>query len=269
MEGARAALREARAEYEAGQISLPEYKDTEASLVTIINAPRPSDPPKNLAELSKVSHTELTSVPPSGMPGDLTHESPTGYMSPAHEEEFLSTLDNYIANAQTDSQPILPRPKKPNEKEREKEAQLHNPVSVYNWLRAHSDLKPITHDLEKDIIASHSNTSEPSAPKTKPSPKPPSSTSNTSTKPSRKRASSALLAKQEPEEELLDDEGFVIGGGSEVPVSKGKRKRDGDNAYRPKGGSSKSRKRTKGSSGSAVRKLEPEVEEEEVDDIDT
>ena len=265
VEGARAALREARLELDAGQISLHEYKETEISLITMINNSQPPNTPKSLAALSRISHTKLSSVPAAGMPSDLVEESPTGYLTPAHEDEYLSILDNHIATTPPDIQTIAPRYTKPTDKEREKDAQINNPVSVYNWLRAHSDTKPAPHDLDKEAAPSNSNTSEPSNHRAKPSPKPCSSAGNgsTSTKPTRKRASSALIPKQEPEEELLDEEGYVIGGGSEASLPKGKRKRDNDDAYRPKGGSSKSRKRTKGSGGAAVKKLEPEVEEEE------
>ena len=218
---------------------------------------------RNLDDLSQISHTNLAFVPADVMPLELIDESPTGYFSPPHEEEYLSTLDNCIASALPDTQFTLSRRNKPNERERERDSQLHNPVSVYNWLRAHSDNKPVVHDLEKEGAPSISNASEPPNHKAKASPKPPSSTGGGSTKPSRKRASSSLIPKQEPEEGLLDDEGFVIGGVNEAPASRGKRKRDNDDAYRPKGGSSKSRKRTRGSGGAAVKKLEPEVEEEE------
>ena len=265
-EGAQAALKEARLEFEAGQISLPEYKETENSLLRIINTSHPSTHLKTITDLSRISHTELSSVPVSGMPSDLIEESPTGYLSPAHEDEYLLALDNQIENAPPDSLPHLPRHSKPSEKEREKDAQINNPVSVYNWLRAHSDTKSIPHELEKDVALSNSNAQEPLPHKRKPSPKPPSSTSNGTTKSTRKRASSSLVPKPEPEEELLDEEGFVIGGGSnELPTYRGKRKRENDDAYRPKGGSSRSRKRTKGSGGAAAKRLEPEVEEEEED----
>ena len=263
-EGARAALVEARLELEAGQISLSEYKETESSLLRIISTSQPSNHLKSIADLSQVSHTKLSSVPVSGMPSDLVDESPIGYLSPNHEDEYLLALDNQIENTPPDSLQLPSRHLKSSEKEREKDAQINNPVSVYNWLRAHSETKPIPHDLEKDMILLNAHNLEQSAQKRKPSPKPPSSTSNGTTKSTRKRASSALIPKQEPEEELLDEDGNVISGGNEVPTTyRGKRKRENDDAYRPKGGSSKSRKRTKGSGGAAVKRLEPEVEEEE------
>lgn len=265
VEGALAALREAKAEFDGGYITLDDFKQTEKSLRTIIDEAQASMAPQTLTKLSRITHTTIASVLPSGMPADLVDVSPTGYLTSAHEEEYLASLDNYLETEPPDSHLPLPRPARPSEKEKEKDAQLHNPVSVYNWLRAHSDTKAVTHDVEKEAPAPSANNSDPASHRAKPSPKPPSSASTGSAKASRKRASSALLPKQEPEEELLDEEGYVIAGGSEQPAVKGKRKRENDDAYRPKGGSSKSRKRTKGGSGVALKKLTPEPEAEEED----
>ncbi|KAL6721415.1 hypothetical protein ACLMJK_000518 [Lecanora helva] len=257
IEVAKAVLIEARAEYEDGQIGMDEYRNYETLLFEKIEASQAVNTPRTLKDLSRISYTKLAKVPPSGMPADLVEEPLPGYLSPSHEDEYLSALDNHIASVPPDAQPLLPRQPRPTEKEKERDTQLHNPVSVYNWLRAHADTKPVVHDFEKENAPS-----EPSSHKPKPSPKPPSSGANGSSKPSRKRASSNLVQKQEPEEELLDDEGNVINDGGEAPITKGKRKRDGDDAYRPKGGSSK-KKKAKGNSGVAVKKLEPEIEEED------
>lgn len=261
VESARAALREARAEFEGGQTSQAEYRETEASLTAMINAA--SQAPQRLANLSRITHTTLACVPPPGMPIDLIEDSPAGYLDPLHEEEYLANIDGFLSAAPPDAQPALPRHPKPTEREKEKDAQLNNPVSVYNWLRSHSDTKSITQEVEKEPASATSNIPEPIHQKAKPSPKPPSSAGNGTTKPSRKRASSAIMLKQELEEELLDEEGYVIAGGSETPASRGKRKRENDESYRPKGGSSKSRKKTKSSNGAVVKKTDPEIEEDE------
>jgi len=213
--------------------------------------------PQTLTKLSRITHTTISSVPSSGMPADLVDASPIGYLTSAHEEEYLASLDSYLEIEPLDSHAPLPRHPRLSEKEKDKDAQLHNPTSVYNWLRAHSDTKAVSNDTEKEAPTNNPDTV---SHKAKPSPKPPSLASTGSAKPSRKRASSALLPRQETEEELLDEEGYVIAGGSEQPAVKGKRKRENDDAYRPKGGSSKSRKRTKGSSGAAIKKLSPEPE---------
>lgn len=264
-EGARAALMEARHEYEAGEITLADYQEQEAQLATMINAPAPAEGPRSLAILSKTTHTTIESVESSTMDPqsslDIFEEIPTGFLDPNHEDEMLAKIDNFLATAPRDSAPFLPRTPRPTDKEKEKDFQLHNPVSVYNWLQKHGT-KVIPHDNEKEARHEDVHPTEAAVLKPGPSPKPSSSVGTSSTKPSRKRASSSLVQKQEPEELLLDDEGYVIAGTDEPAPEKKKRKRD-DDAYRPKGGSSRARKRTKGSSGSAVKKVEPDVEEAE------
>lgn len=265
IEGARAALVEARNEYQTGEITLSDYQEQEAQLSTMINAPPPTEGPKTLAVLLKTAHTTLDSVDPSTMNPqeslDIFDELPTCFLDPNHEDDMLNVVDAFLATAPPDSQAFMPRPPRPTDKEKEKDFQLHNPVSVYNWLQKHGT-KVIPHEAEKEARHEEVHPAEPAALKPRPSPKPSSSAANSSTKPSRKRASSSLVAKQEPEELLLDDEGYVIGGGDEPAPERKKRKRD-DDAYRPKGGSSRARKKTKGSSGAVVKRVEPDVDEQE------
>ena len=239
---ARAALEEAKQDYASGQITPSRYRDMEDTLTRIITAP------KSLTSLSQTSHTTLSSVDPTTMPVDLLDASPTGYLSPAHEDEYLSTLDTYLSTAPPDSQPLLPRPSKLTDREKDKDAQLHNPVSVYNWLRAH-DRKLFHEDTE----ATHNEEHISKPTRAKASPKPASSAGIGSAKTTRQRASSNAVPKQE--QEVIDEEGFVIkGGGGDEPAPRSKRKRE-DDAYRPKGGSSRSNKRKKGGSG-AAKKIE-------------
>ncbi|KAK4692192.1 hypothetical protein P7C71_g4961, partial [Lecanoromycetidae sp. Uapishka_2] len=268
VEGARAALMEARHEYEAGEITLADYQEQEAQLSTVINAPARADGPRSLTALSKTTHTTLECVDPSTMNPqgslDIFDDTPTGFLDPRHEEDMLFMIDAFIATAPPESQRFIHRPPRMTDKEKEKDFQLRNPVSVYNWLQKHGN-KVIPHEHEKEARHEDVHPAEAVALKPRPSPKPTSSTGTSSTKPTRKRASSSLVAKQEPEELLLDDEGYVIAGTDEPPPEKKKRKRD-DDAYRPKGGSSRARKRAKGSSGNVVKKVEPDVEEGEEDE---
>ena len=186
------------------------------------------------------------------MPKDLLQEAPIGYMTPGHEDDYLSALDNHLAPLHPETA-TLPHPIKPSDREREKDAQLRNPVSVYNWLREHKpkvflqDPRPEEKEPVPEKVSSVTESTGRKA-----SPKPPSSGTT--------KRRSAPKQEVEPEPEILDDEGNVIGGaGIDPPASKSKRKRE-DDAYRPKGGSSKSRKRGKGSSGTVVRKTEGEEE---------
>lgn len=249
IESTRAALEEAKQDLYAGQITPAAFKTMEAEFHAILNRTN------SLSNLSRVQHTTLNIVSAEAMPKDLLQEAPIGYMTPSHEDEFLSALDAYLANLPSEAPLMLPRPFRPTDREREKDAQLRNPVSVYNWLREHrpkvflQDPRPEEKESAPEKVSSVSESAG-----HKPSPKPPSSGT------AKRRSAAGPKQEVEPEPEILDDEGNVIGGaGIEPPAPKSKRKRD-DDAYRPKGGSSKPRKRGKGSSGAVVRKTEGEEE---------
>ena len=250
IETTRAALEEAKQDLYAGQITPAAFKTMEAEFHAILNRTN------SLANLSRVQHTTPDIVSAAVMPKDLLQEAPIGYMTPSHEDEFLSALDTYLANLHPDAPPMLPRPYRPTDREREKDMQLRNPVSVYNWLREYrpkvflQDPRPEEKESAPEKVSSVSESAGHKA-----SPKPPSSSST-----AKRRSAAVPKQETEPEPEILDDEGNVIGGaGIDAPAPKSKRKRE-DDAYRPKGGSSKPRKRGKGSSGAVVRKTEGEEE---------
>ena len=246
-EAAQSALEEVRLELQSKKMDLTIFKEFEASLSAIINRP------KSLISLSKVSHSTLhgeKAVPHEQLPPDLTEDSPAGYLSSAHEEEFLSTLDAYLDNAKPDMPPLPPGPR-PTDRERERDAQLHNPMSVFNWLSKHKHDVYTDKEEEKEKPAK-ADKARKSSPKATPQP-------SRGSKRDRKEAGSAV--KAEPAEEILDDEGIPIVG--EVKEKSGKRKRGGeDEAYRPKGGSSRpSNKRKRASTGvKADRKVDGEEE---------
>lgn len=249
IESTRAALDEAKQDLYTGQITPAAFKSMEMELNAILNRTN------SLSNLSRVQHTTLKIVSAEEMPNDLLQEAPIGYMTPSHEDEFLSAIDIYLANLPPEAPLMLPRPFRPTDREREKDAQLRNPVSVYNWLREHrpkvflQDPRPEEKESAPEKVPSVSESAGP-----KSSPKPPASGT------AKRRSAAVLKQEVEPEPEILDDEGNVIGGAViDPPAPKNKRKRD-DDAYRPKGGSSKPRKRGKGSSGAVVRKTEGEEE---------
>lgn len=228
--GALAALAEARADMRAGRISPRSYKALEIDFLEIIN--RPS---RVLAHLEATPHTTLASVTPDLLPCDLDSAAPTGYYSPNHETEFLSALDNNLGTTPGSARlGLTNHTAKLGEKEKEKDAQLRNPVSVHNWLRKHHPSVFLQDEPSPDK-ASPKNA-------TKVSPKPPKEP-----KPSKK---STATLKQE--QEIIDDEGYLIGGNLEIPA-KNKRKRE-DEPYRPKGGSSRSAKKKKLSIGLPARR---------------
>ncbi|KAL9131356.1 MAG: hypothetical protein Q9217_000683 [Psora testacea] len=248
VQNAQSALQEARLELQSGQIDLQSYKEQEAALSAII------DHGQSLNRLSKTSHSTLQCVPPELIPADLTEDAPTSYLSPAHEDEYLSTIDAYLNTPHQEDQPLPSRSSKPTDREREREIQLRNPMSVYNWL---------SHHRPKVFLDDDPNHDKPVKLPRRSSPKPPSATPAPVRSNAKREKAGALLSK--PEEELLEEDGSVIGGTLEEGGSARKRKRgQEDDAYRPKGGGSRKRKRastktsTGGSGESAVRKVEEE-----------
>ncbi len=226
---AREALEEVNVKFTDGEITPNTYKDLEADLLYTINKPN-----RVLAHLDATPHTTLQSVIPNELPSDLDEDTPTGFLSPNHENEFLLSLDNTLGNGSLGSRPAVPSQlARANEKEREKDAQLRNPVSVHNWLRKNHDLFLQQDDLNVDKPSSRHAT--------KVSPKPQNQPKST------KRP--GAMIKQE--HEIIDDEGFVIGGAMDIP-SKHKRKRE-DEPYRPKGGSSRPAKKKRISGGAAKK----------------
>ena len=340
---AQRALLEAKQEYHSGMIPHDAYKRTERALLDIIDNPPDSGGgmgpyPLSLARLDMTSsHSTRGCVPEAMMPDYIKEAAPVGFLSAAHEEEFLGGLDAWLerhpaagaeggggAGGEYDQQQqqrgmmggsgmgrgqplLLPsffggRQKMQSEREREKEMQLRNPVSVFNWL-AENKVREVEEEAAgggggaansggggggggergggsggggggggHEKPANSSSKVAAAARKEKvSSPKPPvgaggagnatpSATArggdaggSSSVRSGLKREKAgALLPKAVQDEEILDEDGSVIGGFVEdngLAGSRGgsKRKRggnqDADDAYRPKGGGSKKRKR--------------------------
>lgn len=203
---------------------------------------------KSLAALTThLPHTTLATVSSENLlPSDLDSDEPTGYYSPSHEASHLAALDHSLGiSSSTDiPKPILVGPKiADKEKERQKQHELNNPVSAYNWLRKNQP---------QVFLQDHEGAEKPTVPSGVKDVKP-----KASPKPKGPRRSAVKKEKEEVEV-VYDDEGYVIGGPGydDVPLPsavKGKRKRQGDEAYRPKGGSSRPTKRKKGASGEKDR----------------
>lgn len=265
---AQNALEEARMEYRGGMIGEEEFAECERDLSQRINRLR------SLAVLERVTHSTLTgdkAVPSDLIPTEISEASPAGYLSPTHEDEYLSTLDAYLETADQDSAPLPPRPQ-PSEREKERDAQLHNPMSVYNWLSKHrhdvfmdqaDDHLPLqphsgTTSKEKPSKSAHSalgatphnnhsgNNSGSNRKANSPKP-PPAPTRSTK----RERASTSNVKQEFLLEEMLDEDGFVIGGVAVPEVPEGRKRKRGkdDEPYRPKGGSSRPSKRKRASTG--------------------
>ena len=227
--GARAALEELKADLSTGRITPKTYSQIEASLADTMSGP------KLLAYLDTTPHTTLGSVFPDNLPSDLDEDTPTGYLSPDHEDDFLSTVDISLGAAPLDPRPTPPQQlSKMSLRDKEKEAMLRNPVSVYNWLRKHHPQVFLQDEPNPD------KPTQKNAPK--PSPKPSNPT----------KSSKRISAVPKQEQEVLDEEGFLVEANLDAPV-KAKRKRE-DEPYRPKGGSSRPTKRKRTSGGAAIKK---------------
>ncbi|KAI0554447.1 IEC3 subunit of the Ino80 complex, chromatin re-modelling-domain-containing protein [Xylaria curta] len=111
---------------------------------------------------------------------------------------------------------------------------LRNPTSVYNWLRRHAP-KTFLQDLEKEKDKDKDDRDKEDGRKRK-------------SGPSRKRQSTAGRKEKEREKETAESMDWDDETGYEAPAAgtlKGKRKRDDDPGYRPKGGSSRPTKKRK------------------------
>ncbi|GAP89573.1 hypothetical protein SAMD00023353_3800940 [Rosellinia necatrix] len=124
---------------------------------------------------------------------------------------------------------------------------LRNPTSVYNWLRRHAP-KTFLQDLEKEKDKDKDDREKEDGRKRKGGA-------------SRKRQSTAGRKEKEREKEAAepmdweDENGYEAAAPSVIAL-KGKRKRDDDPGYRPKGGSSRPTKKRK-SKDSNLQALKP------------
>ncbi|KAH8730730.1 IEC3 subunit of the Ino80 complex, chromatin re-modelling-domain-containing protein [Phaeosphaeriaceae sp. PMI808] len=188
---------------------------------------------KSLASLeSRVPHTTRDDLPDHPLSGiDLSLDAP-GYMSPAHEEEFLAALDQVLAEPGFDASRLEGRPLRTTASHpplSEKDLTVRNPDSVYNWLRKH---QPQVFLQDKDA-AHHEIASEKSA-----APK-----ASASSRKSIKRESAVGGGGGTPGPRDNEEEDANV---STETGGKGRRKTGGgedDTAYRPKGGSSRPTKR--------------------------
>lgn len=200
---ATATLRHANADMMAGRITAEDYY----SLEDIVKRGHTFTPANQFSSLLKVPHT----VPQSeeqrqSAEGNL--DDALGFLSPEHEAEYYLAMDARLGDESAASQ-LSRVPEKPSLAEREREAAVRNPVSVYNWLRRNQP-----HIFAQD----NDNASEKSG-----------------SRPSQR----SKKAQARKEEDAYDEDT------AEAPPanSKNKRKRDEDGTYRPKGGSSRSRKK--------------------------
>lgn len=163
----------------------------------------------SLAALRKVTHTfsdlpHLDKLPPELV--DVDQTLPPGYFTTQHEEEYLATLDASLAAGVADAPELPPREKIPPERN----FAVNCPDSVYNWLRVH---QPQVFDVKEERGDGAAGKGPKGGKKEK-------------------------LVKHEFEG--MDDEELEMlglsGGPGLASAKAGKKPKDDDNAYRPKGG---------------------------------
>lgn len=151
-----------------------------------------------------------------------------GFLSSKQEEQYLQSLDDMLDRKTTNPRQHVPSSEQRAQDkalERERELQLRNPMSVFNWLRRHRPQVFLQDgDQDKSKAASRISKRTP-------------------------------VSKVKAETELYDEEGFA----ADATTSKGKRKRDDDGGYRPKGGHTRPGKRRKEESGKRSKRASVEV----------
>ena len=215
------ALRKARHELQTGGIKPTEFAHLKDQLV------ESSDfaPNRSYAAL-----TEVVSAVNAQRNGNRDSPDTSGFLTVRQEDQYTQSLDAYLNGdaPASRSHAITSLGMKGQEKsaERERETQLRNPVSVYNWLRRN---KPSVFLQDNE-----SKADKPARP--------------AGARSSKRNATRDSLVKEE-DEEPYDGEGIAVDAGA----SKGKRKRDDDGGYRPKGGNSRPTKRKKEDTSSGRR----------------
>jgi hypothetical protein len=218
---ASAMLREARRELRNGEITLSDYQRLSDS---ILESPGFA-PQKSFVSLSK--NGPPASYVAAEQDRDSYAQTASGFPSSNQEEQYLQGLDAYLAGSTTAPRAFAPNTAGRNidrGTERDRDMALRNPVSVYNWLRKH---QPQVFLQDNEVQSE----------------KPARGTTARSSK----RASAPIKQELEP----YDDDGIAVDIGN---TSRGKRKRDDDGGYRPKGGNSRPTKRRKDQTMSSAKK---------------
>ncbi|KAI0134569.1 IEC3 subunit of the Ino80 complex, chromatin re-modelling-domain-containing protein [Xylariales sp. AK1849] len=161
---------------------------------------------------------------------------PTSFLKADDIDTYLAEVDMRIG---LKAKPAVPPPSQSNTPNTSAaNFALHNPTSVYNWLRKHAPktfLQDLEKDKEKDKEKDHDNGHSEKAEggnKRK-------SGANRGTK----RPSAASRKEVEKGEPMEWDEEATRDNNTNYGSLRGKRKRDDDPGYRPKGGSSRPTKK--------------------------
>lgn len=203
-------LAEARAELSAGEITAEDYQRYENA----VKRSKAFQPAVKYSVLLQQPHTPASK---SHVYDDHEHPATTlGYMTPEHERDFYLLTDAGLGDPDAVLQ-LSQSSDKPSPADREREASLRNPISVYNWLRRN---QPQIFLQDNEVAAEKPTASKPANVR------------------SSKRKSTQVSSPPRREEDMYDEDGIALEIDQAPSGSKNKRKRDDDTGYRPKGGTS-------------------------------
>lgn len=241
IKSAKAALREARLELKAGETSPTAYRELERSMLS------------NKSFQPSKSYIDLYQTTPHSIPAPIDYRPsdelgdrppPLGYPTPLNEEHSYQafsihkTSPRYQSNKSLSktvtsadpSQPYARIGTDPRTAERDRDMAIRNPVSVYNWLRKN---QPQVFLQDNEVNSEKSTRG--AGPR--------------SSKRDRASKGEIVVKKEKTDEDDLpyDEDGIAM---ETFPTKgRGKRKRDEDGGYRPKGGSNRPAKRKKEDNG--------------------
>ncbi|KAF1986279.1 hypothetical protein K402DRAFT_356273 [Aulographum hederae CBS 113979] len=224
------AVKDLQRDFMRGVVTEEEFTD---SLERILR-----DQPAKLKSLSTLVATTSHSVPAPDqpLPADLEGDILPGYLDYEHEEEYLADIDRVLNEPSAWADDTSGRPLRVAEKPQisDKELAVRNPMSVTSWLRRY----------QPDVFLQDKDKPDKDAASEK-------STARGGNK--GKRASNAHASKPVVDVPAEDAETWEA---EATPSGKGRRKTKDDDAYRPKGGSSKptKRKREDGAAEKGERK---------------
>lgn len=210
---ARSVLKEAMVEVAAGTLTPESYRSVENA----VKRGKAFAPELQYTTLLRTPHTV---PPPEGQQQSADNEisNNLGFLTPEHETDYCLTLDASLGDESAAVQ-LSRAPEKPSLAERERGLTMKNPVSVYNWLRKNQP---------QIFLQDNEITSEKS-----------------SSRPANLRSSKRVSGQVRKNEDIYDEDGILMEVGSTSGSTRGKRKRDEDTGYRPKGGSSRTSRKKK------------------------
>ncbi|KAL4767452.1 IEC3 subunit of the Ino80 complex, chromatin re-modelling-domain-containing protein [Aspergillus nidulans var. acristatus] len=213
---ATSALRNAKDDLAAGNITLESYQQLEGGL----KRGRAFAPLLRYTDLLKVPHSApaTESQDPVNPMDDSSLNQNLGFLTPEHETEYCLATDARLGDMAAAVQ-LSRVPEKPSLLEREREYALRSPVSVHHWLRKnHPNI----------FLQDNENASEKSA-----------------SRPSNLRTSKRSAPMSRKDEDTHDEDSVMADSGPATGGSKAKRKRDEEAIPRSKAAAGRSNRKKK------------------------